>query len=98
MLAFLKYRGITANDVAARLGIQPAFELKQPLWNGVMVYPTALENSVLYVMVSDSAHDATIDLRDKTTGVRLTLQLPAQHAALALISKDKKEIVARYGF
>src|SRR6267142_616175 len=45
-------------DVAARLGIQPAFELKQPLWNGVMVYPTVLEDSVLYVMVSDSAHDS----------------------------------------
>jgi len=85
-------------DVAARLGIQPAFELKQTLWNSVLVYPTTLEDSVLYVMVSDSAHEALVDVRDKTTGVRLTLQLPAQHAALALISKDKKEIVARYGF
>lgn len=84
--------------VVAKLGIKPSFELKEPLWSGVLVYPTVLENSVLYVMVSESVHDSLVDLRDSMTGVRLRLTLPSQHAAMALISKDKKEIVAKYGF
>jgi hypothetical protein len=86
------------NYVATRLGIAPAFELKEPLWNSVLVYPTVLRDAVLYVMVSDSAQDVRIDLRDKATGARLAFDLPSQHAALALISKDKKETTAKYGF
>jgi len=50
------------------------------------------------VMVSDAAEDARIDLRDKLSGVRLTLQLPAQHAAIAVIGKREKAVVAKYGF
>jgi hypothetical protein len=37
-------------------------------------------------------------LRDKLTGVRLTFQLAGQHAAVALIGKEKKSVIARYGF
>jgi hypothetical protein len=85
-------------QVAAGLGIKPNFDLKQPLSSGVLVYPTVLKGAVLYVVVSDAAHDSQVDLRDSTTGVRLTLKLPAQRAAMALINRDKKEIVAKYGF
>jgi hypothetical protein len=49
-------------------------------------------------MVSDAAEDAKIDLRDKLTGVRLSLLLPAQHAAIAVIGKREKGVVAKYGF
>jgi len=63
-----------------------------------MVYPVALEDSVLYIMTSESADDAKVDLRDKLTGVRLTFQLAGQHAAVALIGKEKKSVIARYGF
>jgi hypothetical protein len=49
-------------------------------------------------MISESAEDSKIDLRDKLTGVRLSLQLSSQHAAIALIGKKNKAVVARYGF
>jgi hypothetical protein len=85
-------------QVAAQLGISSGFELKAPLAPGVLVYPTVLQDSVLYVMVSDSADDAAIDLRDKATGARIAFRLPAQRAAMVVISKAGKKIVAKYGF
>jgi hypothetical protein len=84
--------------VAGRIGIQPQFELATPLSPGVMAYPITLEDSVLYVFVSDSAQDSNIDLRDKATGVRITLNLHAEHAALALVGKKEKAVIAKYGF
>jgi hypothetical protein len=57
-----------------------------------------LEDSVVYVMVSDAAEDVKIDLRDKLTGARLSLLLPSQHAAIAVIGKREKTVVAKYGF
>jgi len=63
-----------------------------------LIYPTVLEDSVLYVMISDQAEDAQIDLRDSLTGARVTLKLPAQHAAFAVIGKREKSVVAKYGF
>jgi hypothetical protein len=84
--------------VAGRLGLSPLFDLQSPLSPGVLIYPTVLDDSVLYVMVSDAADDAKVDLRDKLTGTRLTLQLPAQRAAIAVIGKREKSIVAKYGF
>jgi hypothetical protein len=92
--------------VASRLGLAPAFELEpdaqsdlqSTLLTGVLIYPTVLEDSVMYVMVSDRAEDSKIALRDRLTGVRLSLLLPAQHAAIALIGKREKAVVAKYGF
>jgi hypothetical protein len=84
--------------VADRLGIKPMFETFSPLPAGILVYPTVLDDSVLYVMTSDDADDAKVDLRDTLTGVRLTFNLRAQHAALALIGKQEKAVIAKYGF
>ena len=84
--------------VAARVGITPMFDLQSPPSPGVLVFPTVLEDSVLYIMASESAHDTKIDLRDKLTGVRFSLQLSSQHAAIALISKKNKSFIAKYGF
>lgn len=84
--------------VAGRAGLTPVFELQTPLSPGVLVYPTVLDDSVLYVMTSDSADEKKIDLRDKLTGVRLSLQLPSGHAALAVIGKKQKSIIVKYGF
>ena len=82
--------------VAARLGIQPQFELLAPLSAGVMVFPMALEDSVLYIIVSDNADDAKVDFRDKSTGVQVMLSLPAEHAALTLIGRKQKAVIATY--
>jgi hypothetical protein len=84
--------------IAGRVGLLPMFDLQAQLCPGVLIYPTVLDDSVMYVMISDAAEDAKIDLRDKTTGVRLTLQIPSQHAAIAVIGKKEKTVVARYGF
>ena len=84
--------------VAGRVGLTPMFDLQAPLSPGVLVFPIALEDSVLYVMISDAAEDAKIDLRDKATSARLTVQIPSQHAAIAVIGKKEKAVVARYGF
>jgi hypothetical protein len=84
--------------VTARIGITPMFDLQSPSSPGVLVFSMVLEDSVLYIMVSESAEDSKIDLRDKLTGVRLSLQLSSQHAAIALIGKKNKAVVARYGF
>jgi hypothetical protein len=83
--------------VADKAGIEPAFELLAPLTPGVMIYPTVLDDAILYVMISDNAENAKIELRDKLTGVRLTLQLEGQHAAIAVIGKKEKSVIARYG-
>ena len=84
--------------VATRLNINPMFTQQSPLPPGVLVFPTMLADSVLYVMVSDSANDAAINIRDQASGVPLAFSLPAEHAAIAVIGKKEKKIVARYGF
>ncbi len=84
--------------VGDRVGLKRAFELQTPLSPGVLIYPTVLEDSVLYVLVSDSADDSNVDLRDNLTSARLTLTLKGQHAALALIDKQSKAVIAKYGF
>ena len=84
--------------VADRVGLKPAFGFQTPLSPGVLIYPTVFDDSVLYVLVSDSVDDANIDLRDNLTGAHLTLTLKSQHAALALIDKQSKSVIAKYGF
>jgi hypothetical protein len=84
--------------VLGRVGLKPAFTLAAAVPAGVLIYPAVLQDAVMYVMVSDSAEDVSIDLRDEKTGARLTLALPSQHAAIALIGMQNKNVVAKYGF
>jgi hypothetical protein len=84
--------------VAGRLNITPMFTQQSPLPPGVLVFPTVLADSVLYVMISDAATDARINLRDQSTGVPIAFSLGAEHAAIAVIGKKEKKIVAKYGF
>ena len=84
--------------VAGRLSLTPAFDLQSPLSPGIMLYPVLLQDGVLYIMTSDNDVDSRIDLRDKATGVRLTIPLQSQRAALALIGRREKKVIAKYGF
>jgi hypothetical protein len=84
--------------VTTRLNIPQMFTPQLPVPPGVLVFPTVLADSVLYVMVSDSANDANISLRDQATDVPLAFTLPAEHAAIAVIGKKEKKVVAKYGF
>jgi len=85
-------------SVAARLSIPPMFTQQSPLPQGVLVFPTVLADSMLYVFISDSATDTAINLQDQITGAQLRFSLPAEHAAIAVLGKKQKGIVAKYGF
>jgi hypothetical protein len=74
------------------------FESQSPLPEGVLVYATELQDSVLYILESETAEDVALDLCDPLTGARLALKLPTKHAATALIGKKEKGIIAKYGF
>ena len=84
--------------VVNRLNLAPMFTQQSPLPPGVLVFPTALADSVLYVMISDAATDTSISLRDQSTGVSLAFTLPAEHAAIAIVGKKEKRVIAKYGF
>jgi hypothetical protein len=84
--------------VARRADITPPFSSLTPLPAGVLVFPTAMADSVLYVIVSDSDQDAAINIRDEATGAPLAFRLPAQHAAIAVIGTKERRVVAKYGF
>jgi hypothetical protein len=84
--------------VFGALGIAPPFASEREIPAGVLVYPIALRDAMLYVIVSDRAEDAALALRDRRTGGRVTLTLPAGHAALALLRRPDGELIGRYGF
>lgn len=80
------------------IGLSAPYELKSPQVKGVLIYPMILQDSVLYVMVSETDRDTDIDLIDKTSGAELKLRLPAQHGAMALLRKSDGTVSAKYGF
>jgi hypothetical protein len=84
--------------VTSRLKITPMFTQQTPLPPGVLVFPTVLADSVLYVFVSDSANDTPISLRDQMTDAPISFSLRAEHAAIVVVGKKEKKIVAKYGF
>ena len=47
--------------VAARMGIKPEFDAGSRPAPGVLTYTMPLDDSVLYIMVSDSAEDSAVD-------------------------------------
>ena len=57
-----------------------------------------LDDSVLYVFTSESAAPAQIGIRDKLTGATINFALAPQRAAVALVSKEKRTVIAKYGF
>src|SRR5258708_3622897 len=82
----------------SRLTAFPMFERQAPLPPSVLVYSTELQDSLPYILESETADDTQIGLRDAVKGVRLTLKLPAQRAAIALIGKHERTVLAKYGF
>ncbi|HXW57585.1 MAG TPA: hypothetical protein VEJ67_17670 [Candidatus Cybelea sp.] len=84
--------------VFGEIGLRAPCEVKSTPSPGVLIYPTILQNSVLYVMVSETDQDSDLDLTDRTTGAELKLRLPAQRAAIALLGKPSGAVIAKYGF
>ena len=65
--------------------------------DGVLVYPIELQDAVLYIFESESDQDTDFAVRDAVTGAELKIRLPSQRAALALLDKHTKQLVAKYG-
>jgi hypothetical protein len=84
--------------VAARINLAPPFTAGTPIPSGVLAFPTAMADSILYVFVSDSDKDASVSIRDQATGAPIAFSLHAQHAAIAVIGKKERKVVAKYGF
>jgi len=86
------------NYVASSISLAPNFDLLTPLSSGVLVYPTVLDDAVLYVLVSDDprAYIAQVDLRDKLSGGHVRILLEGEHAALVLLDKKSGAVLAKY--
>jgi hypothetical protein len=84
--------------VTSRLNIAPPFSMQAPIRAGVLVFPNVLAESILYVLVSDCDEDTNINIRDEATSTVLTFRLRAQHAAIAVIGKKERRLLAKYGF
>jgi hypothetical protein len=83
---------------AGQASVAPAYRALSPVASGILVHSTSFADSIVYVFVSDSADDAAIKIQDNATGVTVDLRLPAQHAAMAVIGKNQKKLLAKYGF
>ncbi len=81
-----------------QLAIPQPFHLLASVPSGVLIYPLELQDSILYVLESETDQDTAINLQDSATGGHLEFRLPAQHGALALLDKNSRRIVAKYGF
>lgn len=84
--------------VASRVNIVAPFTVQGTISRGVLIFPTILADSILYVVVSDSRQKTDINIRDETTGAILAFGLAEQHAAIAVIGKKERRVVAKYGF
>jgi hypothetical protein len=85
-------------QVLERANIPPSIDSSFLFGDNLLINPIDLRGAVLYVLENESVTNAGISLRDTATGVELKLDLPSQRAALALIDKKTKQIVAKYGF
>jgi hypothetical protein len=84
--------------VLEKIGVPPAFEYESSMSPGVLIYPTVLENAVMYIFDSEDAADTRINIKDKLTGARMNFNLRAQHSALVVLKKGDGAVLAKYGY
>src|SRR5215468_3898538 len=84
--------------VVGRVGVASLYDLQGQVSEGILIFPMVLEDSLLYIMASESAEDVQIDLHDRTTGASVKLKLASQRAAMAVVSKKNRGVVAKYGY
>jgi hypothetical protein len=66
--------------------------------DAILGYRVELDSAFLYIFESEIDRDISIDTVDPESGGHINLKLAAQRAALAVIDKKSKQIVAKYGF
>lgn len=82
--------------VLNRLQLKKPFELSSTIPDGVLAFPVELENGVLYVLESESNLDADLSIHDNATGADFKWRLPAQRAAVVVLDRKSKQLVAKY--
>jgi hypothetical protein len=85
-------------QVVERANILPAWDGSLLLGDALLINPINLQNAVLYIFENESDQEDSLNLRDPITGAQFPVRVPAGRAALALIDKKTKQIVAKYGF
>jgi Beta-galactosidase len=84
-------------DVLASIGIDAKSPMLRYAAAGLLVYPVQLQDGVLYVFESEMDHTIELHFTDEITGTKLDVSVPTGRAALVLIDKKSKQIVAKYG-
>jgi hypothetical protein len=57
-----------------------------------------MQDSTLYLLMSESARDEDVAIKDKTTGAEIRLRLPSQRATLVLLDKRTAKVITQYAF
>ncbi len=78
----------------AQAGVQSPYEGKTP--EAVLVRPAVLADSVLYLIVSESADEEEIAVHDRLTGAEVKTKLAPGRAQLWLISKTGGQVLAKF--
>jgi hypothetical protein len=81
--------------VLTAIGIEPGFEVHD-LPSGILVRPQVFKDAVLYLLVSESSADQAIDIRDKLSGAKLKLNVPASRTKLVLLDRGTGAVLAQY--
>jgi hypothetical protein len=84
--------------VLSKIGVTPMFESTVNLSPGILIYPTVLQDAVMYIFESEDAGDTRINIEDNLTGAHLNFNLPSQHAAVVLLNKKDGAVLAKYGY
>ena len=79
----------------AQAGVQSPYEGNAP--EAVLVRPVMLADSVLYLIVSESANEEVISVHVRMTGAEIKTKLAPGRAQLWLISKSGGQVLARFG-
>lgn len=81
--------------VLGELNIEPEYQ-GQTGSSSVLIRPTILADSILYLVLSESAQDEVIDIKDKITGAEIKITLPAQRVFMTLLSRKDGHPIASY--
>lgn len=84
--------------VLGKIGVPPAFEYESNLSPGILIYPTILDNAVMYIFDSEDAADTRINIKDRLTGTRLNFNMHAQRSVLVVLRKRDGAMLAKYGY
>ncbi len=88
--------GMLYRSVLQQIGVAPLFSTAGEPGDGVLVYPVAARDTLLYLFASTDAVARTVNVHDRETGHAIELQLPAGGAAAVLLDRHTGAELARF--